>query len=121
MSDTEQRCWGADGEPVAFVDQITERGYCRGCASNDITSSFNVHLQFLDSLLPFGVGDRVECRTVGEYYDGNGEVVRVSEELHDGGTPVFPAYLVKMDDPEKWPEDRWYTGICLTRVHERAH
>lgn len=110
------KCWCSKGDPIAFVDQVTQRGYCRTCAMDPILSSTNVNLQFLSTLLPYTVGERVECRTVGEYYDGNGEIIEISEELHNGGTPVHPAFLVKMDDGQTL----WYTSICLTRLHERV-
>ena len=81
-----------------------------------ILSSVNVNLQFLSTLLPLALGERVECRTVGEFYDGDGEIIKISDEVRNGGTPVHPAFLVKMDDGQ----ELWYTSICLTRLHERA-
>ncbi len=101
---------------MAFYDQVTQIGYCEVCASDPIQSSQNAHLQYLDALLPLGVGDRVECRTIGEIYDGKGFIIKVSTDLHDGGTEVHPAYLVRLDDDR----ELLYTSICLTRIHERV-
>jgi len=97
------------------VDPITERGYCTACAANETTSTRHVHLQWLSTVLPLEVGERVECRTVGEIYDGDGEIIEISTEIRRGGTPVHPAYLVRLDDGREW----WYTSVCLTRVTSR--
>ena len=108
-----ERCWSGDGRPVEYRDKITSRGYCTVCAGTEFTSSTNVHMQFLADLLPFSVGEHVECRTMGEYWEGTGIIVRVSTELRYGGTPLAPAYLVDMDDRD---EMLWFTPICLKRV-----
>lgn len=109
-------CLCGKGRPVKYTDEVTQRGYCSVCATNEITSSLNVHLQFLSDLVLFDVGDRVECRTVGEYYDGTGTVVESSTELSNGGTPIYPAYRVKLDGEDGITQ--WYTPICLTRTNE---
>lgn len=114
---TEQMCWCGHGRPIKFRDALTQRGYCNVCAANEITSSQNVHLQFLDAIMPFEIGERVACWTMAEFYDGLGEVVKISTSLVDGGTPIHPAYLVQLDDQE---EPLWYTPVCLKRVRSEA-
>lgn len=87
------------------------------CASQEVTSSANVHMQYTSHLLGYDVGDRVDCWTAARWYDGQGRVTQVSTDLKDGGTPDHPAYLVKMDDHD---EPLWYTGICLRRLADRT-
>lgn len=117
MTDTSptQRCLCRRGAQAVFVDPVTERGYCTACAANETTSTRHVHLQWLTGLLPLEPGERVECRTVGEHYDGDGEIVEISTEVRRGGTPVHPAYLVRLDDDRQL----WYTSCCLTRTTSR--
>ena len=110
-------CWSGDGRPIKFIDGLTERAFCNICAASEITSSRDVHLQYIDSLIPFEQGERVECWTVAEFYDGPGTVVGVSTELQYGGTPINPAYLVKLDDQD---ELFWYTPVCLKRTRSEA-
>lgn len=83
---------------------------------SEVTSSRDVHLQFLASLMPLDIGDRCECRTVGTEYEGVGEIIEISEELRNGGTPVHPAYLVKMEDQR----ELWFTEICLKRIRKKV-
>lgn len=118
MSDTapgQSRCLCHRAAPVDFADPVTGRGYCAACAMNEATSTRHVHLQWLAALLPLAVGERVQCCTVGEFYDGDGEIVEISTEVIHGGTPVHPAYLVQLDDGRRW----WYTSCCLTRTTSR--
>lgn len=117
--DAPAQCLCRDGGAVAFVDPVTHVGYCISCSMDPIKSSQNVNLQYLDDLLqqqPVALGERVECRTEGIDYDGDGEVIRISEEVRHGGTPVHPAYLVRLDDGREW----WYTSICLTRTTKES-
>lgn len=104
-------CLCPEGNPVAYYDTTTEKGYCPPCASSELTSSRSVHIQYLNDILPYEVGEHVYCWTVGKIYDGEGEVIKVSEDLRDGGTPVHPAYLVRLKDGQ----ELWYTSICLRR------
>ncbi|QGJ94873.1 hypothetical protein SEA_REDWATTLEHOG_10 [Gordonia phage RedWattleHog] len=108
------KCLCGKGRPVEYVDEVTQRGYCSVCASSEVTSSLAVHMQFISDLVPLEVGERVECRTVGEYYDGTGVIVEISTELRHGGTPVHPAYRVRLDGEKG--EELWYTPVCLTRT-----
>lgn len=100
--------------PVKYVDVVTQRGYCMVCSSSEITSSPNAHLQFISDVVPLAVGERVECRTMGEFYDGTGVIEEISTDLSRGGTPVHPAYRVKLDGERE--RSLWYTPICLTRT-----
>mgnify|MGYP000123690203 CR=1 FL=1 len=108
------KCLCGKGRPVSYVDEVTQIGYCSVCAGSEITSSLRVHLQFVSETVPLEVGERVECRTIGEYYDGTGVIVEMSTDLEKGGTPVYPAYRVRLDGEEG--ETLWYTPICLTRT-----
>lgn len=106
-------CCNFDKRLGVYEDSVTLRAYCTICAASEISSSRNVHLQFLSDLIPYEVGERVECWTAGTIYEGFGVVQRVSTDLIDGGTPVHPAYLVKLDEQE---EPLWFTPICLKRA-----
>lgn len=110
------KCSCPAGDPVRFVDDLTERGFCMRCASKEVTSSANVHLQYTSQLLGYTVGDRVDCWTAARWYDGPGTVTRVSVDLKDGGTPDHPAYLVQLDDGR----EMLYTGVCLRRLDRTA-
>lgn len=110
------KCLCPEGAPVRFVDDITGRGFCMKCSSNELTSSANVHLQYNSHLIGYEVGDRVDCWTAARWYDGSGEVIRVSVDLKDGGTVDHPAYLVRLDDEQ----ELWYTGACFRRLADRT-
>ena len=76
-------------------------------------------MEYLLATVPYQEGDRVECRTAGVIFDGIGTVQDVSFEVErGGGTPIFPAFLVKIDEPanDDSPEEGWYTEVCLFRV-----
>ena len=106
------KCLCPAGDPVRFVDDVTERGFCLKCSSQEVTSSANVHLQYLSHLLGYTIGERVNCWTAARWYDGPGTVIRISVDLKDGGTPDHPAYLVRLDSEQ----ELWYTGVCLRRL-----
>lgn len=113
-------CLCGKGREASYFDEVTRRGYCSVCASSEITSSLAVHMEFISDLVPIELGERVECRTMGEFYDGTGVVVEISTELRFGGTPVNPAYLVEMDVKDEDEKSRlWFTPICLTRTARR--
>ena len=109
------KCLCPQGGPVRFIDDVTGRGFCSKCASQEITSSANVHLQYTSQLLGYEVGERVDCWTAARWYDGSGTVIEVSTDLKDGGTPKHPAYLVRLDDGQ----ELLYTGVCLRRLADR--
>lgn len=108
-----ETCLCGKGRPVKYIDNVTLRGYCAVCASSEFTSSLSVNLQFISDLVPYEIGERVECRTMGEFYDGTGVITEMSTSLEKGGTPVHPAYRVKLDNDKG---ELWYTPVCLTRT-----
>lgn len=91
---------------------------CLECLLEMPTTAVAEALDFLLSTVPFSVGDRVECRTAGALLDGVGTVQQVSMSLENYGTPVYPSFLVKLEEkahPEALDE-QWYTEVCLARV-----
>lgn len=113
VSTKKRLCWNGDRRFGVYQDTVTERSYCTVCAADPIRSSINVNSQFLSDLVPYSVGERVECWTVGTQYDGCGIVLEMSTELRHGGTEQYPAYLVQL---ERTGEALWYTPICLKRT-----
>lgn len=109
-------CWC--GNEAAVQDKITLREYCLDCALSPKTSSESVYSQLLDSMIPFAVGDRVDCFQAGDInrYVGNGKIVQISTDLEEGGTPVFPVYQVEFDGGL----NKWFTAICMRRTHQTA-
>jgi hypothetical protein len=101
---------------IAYTDDDS-RGYCDKCfgARPTIPSEF-VGLLYLMYTIPFKVGDRVECRTAGYLYDGIGTVQEVSLDPANGGTPVYPAFRVQLEEKAEnyLPDDLWYVENCLT-------
>jgi len=94
--------------------------YCRDCVSNVPTPSVVRAINFLMLTIPFKSGDRVECRTGGEIFDGVGTVDDMSFDLKNGGTLVYPAFHVVLDDkayPDA-PDECWYTEVCLRPVEK---
>jgi len=99
---------------IVYTDS-NEVDYCRECVGAIPTPSVVRAMDFLMATIPYAAGDRVECRTGGEIFDGIGVVDGVSFDLKDGGTPVYPAFHVVLDDkayPEA-PDECWYTEVCL--------
>lgn len=95
-------------------------GYCAQCATviPPPPPIEILGLQFLLDNPPFDPGDRVECRTGGEIYDGVGVVQEMSYDFEHGGTLIFPAFRVAIEEPanEHSPEEAWYTEVCLKKV-----
>lgn len=112
MTEELGNCWC--GQPAVFLDTVTSKEYCFSCSLTPDRSSDDVYLQLLQSLLPFEVGDEVECYQAGDRqrYIGRGTIEEISTDLDEGGTPVFPVYRVKF----KKGEGRWFTSVCFTRV-----
>jgi hypothetical protein len=94
--------------------------YCAGCARDLPPTSEDEALLFLIANPPFHSGDRVECRTGGEIYEGTGVVRDMSFDFQHGGTLIYPAFRVEIDSPanEHSPAEGWWTEVCLTRVGE---
>lgn len=67
---------------------------------------------------PYDVGDKVECRTGGQVYDGVGTIVEKSTDPKDLATPLVPMFRVAIEDkayPEM-PDEAWYSEVCITKV-----
>lgn len=109
-------CWC--GNRAVLQDRITLREYCLDCALSPKRSSENVFHQLLDAMAPFEVGDQVDCYQAGDpdRYAGRGIIAQTSTDLAEGGTPVYPVYQVNF---EQGPS-RWFTAICLRRIHQPA-
>lgn len=93
--------------------------YCAKCAAVLPEPSETRALKFLLATLPFTPGERVECRTGGQIYDGVGTVDDVSFDFEKtGGTIIYPAFHVVIDQPAypDAPEEGWYNEATLQRV-----
>lgn len=108
------KCWCMRRES-AFQDKVTLREYCLECSRSEKTSSSNVHLQYLATLIPLGPGDSVECYQAGDRarYEGLGVIEEVSTDYREGGTVNHPVYRVRL----RGDKEKWYTSVCLERVH----
>jgi hypothetical protein len=100
---------------------ITHEGfhYCKECMDSMPVEQPELYgLAFLLATIPFHVGDKVECRTAGQLYDGVGTVAEVDTELKMGGTPVYPAFRVHLEQKAEdfLPDELWYTECCLKRA-----
>lgn len=103
---------------IVYTDDL-ERGYCLECyAPRDLLFAMN----FMAATVPFRIGDRVECRTAGEIYDGVGRITEISTDPKDGGTWVYPAFRVTFDEKAypSVPDVQLYTEVCLTKVDEKV-
>lgn len=102
---------------LVSVDKDTGIGYCNECIEWKPITTEDKALQFLLETIPFRRGDVVECRTGARHYDGIGVVEEVSFRLQDGGTPVYPSFLVRLTEKseESIPDSQWYTEICLKK------
>ena len=103
---------------IIYTDEL-ERGYCDQCY---VPRDLIYAMAFMALTTPFQVGDRVECRTGGELYDGVGVVEDISTDLKDGGTWVHPAFRVRFTEKayDTVPDLQWYTEVCLTKVDEKV-
>lgn len=100
---------------LVYTDEL-DREYCKRCNADLPVPSEVLGLEYLMASVPYEEGDRVECRTAGVIFDGIGIVQDISFEIaRGGGTPIFPSFLVKIDEPatESSPEQGWYHEICL--------
>lgn len=106
---------------VAYTNDLG-LNYCPRCAPDVAPRPELSALDFLLANPPFHPGDRVECRTGGEIYDGVGTVAEMSYDFEHGGTVVYPAFRVTIDEPvnEHSPVEGWYTEICLKRVKQKV-
>ena len=103
---------------IARTEEGTGRVFCADCVTKMPLPPEVRDTLFLLATIPFKPGDRVECRTGNLLYDGIGTVQRISMNLEEGGTPVCPSFLVKIEEkayPEA-PDEEFYTEICLKKV-----
>lgn len=104
-------------EPAATFDELD---YCEECLENILPPEQPelLGLAYLLATIPFQVGDKVECRTAGELYDGVGTVKEIDTEFKMGGTPVFPAFRVLLEEKidKNLPDELWYTENGLKKV-----
>jgi len=111
-------CWGC--KRLAEIVHTDHLGfdYCADCAP--VPREVGA-IQFLLATPPFEKGDRVECRTGAEIYEGIGTVEDMSFDFEHGGSIVYPAFLVKIDEPanEYSPAEGWWNEVCLTKVAEK--
>lgn len=100
-----------------FTDKVG-RGYCEDCLTTLPAPGNAEMIAALTATIPFAPGDRVEARTGAILFDGVGTVTDISFDIQHGGTPVYPAFRVVIDQKayEDAPDDCYYTECCLTRV-----
>lgn len=107
---------------IAYTDSV-DRQYCAPCALQlpDIGPVARAFI-FLYLTVPYRVGDVVEARTAGQLYDGIGTVTGVYFDLEHGGSPIYPAFEVRIDQPagEDSPADGLYPENCLRRLEPAA-
>lgn len=110
-------CWNCKRvEEVLPLSDELGRSVCASCtAAPAALPPELLGLAYLQATIPYRPGDRVHATTGGEVYDGVGTVLEVSEELRHGGSPVYPSFLVRIDEPANpdAPETGWYTEPCL--------
>jgi hypothetical protein len=86
--------------------------------AESMVSEINSWIPGMPVKVGFQIGDRVECRTGGQIYDGIGTVVVVSMLPEELASPVCPMFRVVIDEkayPEV-PDFVWYSEICMTKV-----
>ena len=128
MADTSYTdlCYGCKRfTEIAWTEGGTERPFCRPCT--DAMPPTQDELNVLLLLAPwspigppFRPGDVVEARTGAVVLDGVGTVREMSTALENGGTPIYPTFLVVITEKahDGAPDQCWYTEVCLTRVVE---
>lgn len=104
---------------IVYVNEDTALPYCVGCLVSFLPLSQSLRdAALLAATIPFSTGDRVEARLAGQVLDGTGTVTAVSTSLEHGATPVYPTFLVRLDEPahDQCPDEAFYTENCLTKV-----
>ena len=107
-------------EPAATFDDLD---YCEECLPTVPPQPEVVGLAYLLATIPFQIGDRVECRTAGELYDGVGIVKEIDIDFKMGGTLVYPAFRVELEEKsdESLPDTLWYVECCLKKVEHASN
>lgn len=105
---------------IVLSEEGTNLAYCQNCADWQPLSFEEQSIAFLLMTVPFHIGERVECRTAGQLYDGIGVVEEISFDLKNGGTPVYPAFRVRFEEKayEEMSNEQWYCEICLTHYEK---
>lgn len=111
-------CWGCKAvAPIVYTDEL-DRGFCEACYVAQPVPREALLAAWVAANPPFDVGDKVECRTGAQVYDGIGVVAEVSTDPKDLATPIVPMFRVVIEEksyPEV-PDEVWYSGICLSKV-----
>lgn len=113
-------CQGCKQGREIVTSEVGGLEYCVDCAASLPMPTVARAMGYLTATIPFRVGDRVECRLAGEILEGVGTVQEVSFDLENGGTPVYPAFRVVLDEKayKEAPDEEWATEICLRKVDE---
>lgn len=122
-------CWGCKSfKDIVYTEDGTNNPFCEGCLANIPLSGDEWAFILLTAPWspfgpPFKIGDVVECRIAGEYYDGVGTVQEIDMSFEHGGTPVYPTWRVTLDTKahDGVPDEQWYTENCLKRVNQEAN
>lgn len=107
---------------IVYNEEGTDRPFCQECALALPPTSEELAILFLSVTSPFHVGDKVVARqaiTTDEFRtEGVGTIDEVDTGFRMGGTPVFPTWHVKIEEPayDGAPEDGWYTEVCLQKA-----
>lgn len=101
-------------QEIVYTEEGTDRPFCRECALQLPPSTDELAVLFLQLTIPFHVGDRVTARqaiTIDEFRtEGVGVVEKIDTSFENGGTQVFPTFLVKITEPayEGAPAEGWF-------------
>ncbi len=111
-------CFSCKASPEIVYTDSEGLGYCAKCVADTPAPSEARALAFLMLTVPYRVGDEVKCYLGGQLYEGTGHVEDISFDLQDGGTPIYPAFKVVLDEKsyENAPDVGFYTEPCLRRV-----
>lgn len=125
-------CFSCRGiKEIAYTDEA-ERGYCLDCVRLSDLSGVIAGYEFLAATIPYGVGDRVECRSAvsldpdgrptSQILDGVGRIVEVSTDLKDLASLAVPMFRVAIEEKAyaDAPEERWYAENGLELAEERV-
>jgi hypothetical protein len=124
---TDQLCYGCKRlKPVAYVQPGTEQPFCDRCEqAQPLTVEDWAVFALASPTSPIGPrfapGDVVEARTAALIYDGVGVIEEMSMDLKNGGTPIYPTFLVRLTEKahDLAPDADWYTEVCLTKTEQK--
>ena len=105
---------------IVWTDSTTRQPFCQSCVDAMPPTRDEVNMILLLAPWspigpPFKPGDRVEARLAAVLLDGVGTVREMSISLEHGGTPIYPAFRVTIDEKAHpgAPDEAWYTEVCL--------